>query len=106
MAHCATHYGKPESRLDDKMKEAKTLTTKIFKLHADQRETIEQALSQVKEQTHTEYDAVALELICADYMSSPTLAKKLQSLGLEAALAQVEKAFPQANITVELIEAA
>jgi len=97
---------KPESHLDDKMKEAKTLTTKTFKLHADQRETIEQALSQVKEQTHTEYDAVALELICADYMSSPTLAKKLQSLGLEAALAQVEKAFPQANITVELIEAA
>jgi|GEM_PF-2314087 len=97
---------KPESHLDDKMKEAKTLTTKTFKLHADQRETIEQALSQVKEQTHTEYDAVALELICADYMSSPTLAKKLQSLGLEAALAQVEKAFPQANITVELEEAA
>jgi len=97
---------KPESHLDDKMKEAKTLTTKTFKLHADQRETIEQALSQVKEQSHTEYDAVALELICADYMSSQTIVQKLQSLGLEAALAQVEKAFPQANITVELIEAA
>jgi len=97
---------KPESHLDDKMKEAKTLTTKTFKLHADQRETIEQALKQVKEQTHTEYDAVALELICADYMSSPTIVQKLQSLGLEAALSQVEKAFPQANITVELIEAA
>jgi len=97
---------KPETHLDDKMKEAKTLTTKTFKLHADQRETIEQALKQIKEQTHTDYDAVALELICADYMSSQTIVQKLQSLGLEAALAQVEKAFPQANITVELDEAA
>ena len=45
-------------------------TYKTFKLHPDQKEIVEAALTNVKEKTGTPYDTVALELICQQYMGT------------------------------------
>ncbi|MEY9560515.1 hypothetical protein [Sinorhizobium fredii] len=82
----------------------KTLSTKTFKMHQEQRDTVEAALSKAKDQSGTTVDTVALEYICLEYLGGQTLEKKLQSMGIEAALAAVEKAFPNAAIEVALTE--
>jgi hypothetical protein len=45
---------------------SKTVTTKFFKVHEDQRATIEAALAKAKEESGTPYDTVAMEYICMD----------------------------------------
>lgn len=45
------------------------ITNMGFRLHPDQRETIEAALDKSKEETETDVNAVALEAICLDYLS-------------------------------------
>lgn len=81
---------------------SKTVTTKTFKVHEDQRKTIEAAIEKAKGDSGTTVDTVALEFICIDYLGGQTLTQKLQGLGLEAALAALDKAFPNTNISVEL----
>lgn len=81
---------------------SKTVTTKTFKVHEDQKETIEAAIAKAKEDSGTPHDTAALEFICLDFMNSQSMAKKLQTMGLEAALDALEKAFPNTNISVEL----
>lgn len=48
-----------------------TIKSKVFKLHDDQRETIEEAIEKAKISAGTEFDAVALEYICLDYLGTP-----------------------------------
>ena len=81
---------------------SKTVTTKTFKVHEDQKATIEAAIDKAKEDSGTAVDTAALEFICLDYLGGQSLADRLKKLGLEAALEAVEKAFPNVNISVEI----
>ncbi|WP_266032519.1 hypothetical protein [Brucella intermedia] len=92
---------KPQS-LEDQS--SKTVTTKTFKVHEDQKATIDAAIAKAKEQSSTTVDTVALEYICIDFLGGQTLEQKLKAMGMEAAFAVLEKAFPEANITVDLDE--
>ena len=83
---------------------SKTVTAKTFKVHEDQKATIEAAVSKAKEQGSTQSDSVALEYICSDFLGSQTIPQKLKSMGIEAALGALEKAFPNAKIEVEIEE--
>ena len=85
---------------------AKNVTTKTFKVHEEQKATIEAALTKAKEDGHTQVNTVALEYICMDYLGAESMLSKIKNLGIEAALELVEKAFPAAKITVELDEEA
>jgi len=85
--------------------EAKTVTTKTFKMHDGQRQVIEAAIEKAKEATGTKVETVALETISQEYLASPTMLSRMKSLGLEAAAELMEKAFPLAQITIELVDA-
>lgn len=78
------------------------ISTKTFKLHSDQKETIESALDKAKKDSGTNVDTVALEFICLDFLGGSSTAQKLKSMGLEAALEAIEKAFPNIGIEVTL----
>lgn len=54
--------------------ESKT-TTISFKVHVDQKETIKQAVEKARKEANTEYDAVALEAICINYLSGGKVTK-------------------------------
>lgn len=83
---------------------AKTVTAKTFKVHEDQKVTIETAIAKAKEMSSTTADTVALEYICLDFLGGPSLVQKLQQMGIEAALNALEKAYPNAKIDVEITE--
>lgn len=89
-----------DKALTDETSSAPTTTTKTFKVHSGQKETIEAAIVKAKEQAQTTVDTVALENICLDYLSSPTLKQKLKDLGIEAAITLLTEVFPEADITV------
>ena len=48
---------------------ASSVLTKTFKLHADQKESLETALDKAKKEVSTEADAVALEHVCMTFLS-------------------------------------
>ena len=83
---------------------AKTVTTKTFKVHADQKVTIEAAIEKAKGISGTAVDTAALEFVCLDFLGGQSLVEKFKSMGIEAVLGSVEKAFPNAKIDVELTE--
>lgn len=83
---------------------SKTVTTKTFKVHDDQKVTIEAAIAKAKADTGTTVDTVALEHICMDYSAGMTMVERLKTMGIEKALEAVEKAFPTAEIAVTLNE--
>lgn len=84
---------------------SKTVTTVTFKVHEDQKETIKAAIAKAKEQSGTSVDTAALEFICLDFLGGQTMSQRLQSMGLEAALEALEKAFPNTTISVEIEDA-
>ena len=45
--------------------------TKIFKLHDDQSDTVEAAITMAKEMGSTEFDSVALEYVCIGFLAAP-----------------------------------
>jgi len=90
--------------LDDESA-AKTVTTKTFKMHDGQREVIEAAIAKAREAVNTKVDTVALEVIAQEYLASPTMLSRIKSIGLEAAAELLEKAFPQASITIDIMDA-
>lgn len=57
----------------EKVKNA--IKTKIFKLHQEQQEVVEEAIDAAKEACGTEFDSVALEYICLDFLGSPSKKK-------------------------------
>lgn len=57
---------------------AKSLSTKTFKLHEDQKELVDDALAAAKIKGNTEVDAVALEYICSEFISGSTVVSKKQ----------------------------
>ena len=82
------------------------VSTKTFKVHADQKKTIDEALGRAKSQGNTAYDTVALEMICLDYLggtgTGATVSGQLQKLGLDEALKAFEAAFPNVSLTAEV----
>lgn len=64
---------KPEGAMVQK--EVKTIINKTFKLHEDQKETVEAALEKSRGEMGTENDTVALEHICIEYLSQTSKAK-------------------------------
>ncbi len=85
---------------------SKTVTTKTFKVHEDQKAVIDAALEKAKSEGATTVDTVALEYICSDFLAAQTLTQKFQKMGIEAALEALEKAFPTATIEVTIGEEA
>lgn len=75
---------------------ATVTTTLSFKVHEDQKETINAAIEKGKAESQTTVAAVALEMICADYLSGGTspLHERLQKIGVDAALDALKVAFP------------
>lgn len=52
--------------------EVAKVSNMTFKVHDDQKDVIAQAIEKVKEDTGTEYNNVALESICLDYLAGPS----------------------------------
>jgi hypothetical protein len=85
------------------------ITTLKYKVKNDQAETINHALAKAKGELQTEYDTVALENICALYLSgnagsvAPTadLKSVMVSAGWEQVLTLFGDLFPTINLTVD-----
>lgn len=89
--------------------EAQKTTTKTFKLHADQKETVEAALDKCKHETGTDVDTVALEHICLDYLGGdsvikklPTLKELMQGKSVEEVLEVFGEVFPEVELEATL----
>lgn len=103
--------------------QAKTIVTKTFKMHTDQKETIEAAIEKAKEKSNTTIDTVALEYICLEYVSGKQLtldqmlnkldeaglvgvmSKLHAKLGLEKSANAISTDFPNVNFSLEVPEA-
>jgi hypothetical protein len=79
-----------------------------FKVKNDQLETISSAIAKAKAEAQTEFDNVALEMICTGYLggsvtaAGPVTVEAIMSkLGWEATLQAFDKCFPKINLTVE-----
>jgi hypothetical protein len=108
-----------------------TITTMTFKLKADQKELVKEALAKVKAETKTEFDSVAIANLATGYLGGSvdiatsgeaeapkaekpkkqTKAEKkealkamLLDLGLEDSLNVLAEAFPEASIDVTVPE--
>ena len=54
---------------DEVPEETSTVTSISFKVHADQKENIQLAVAKAKGEAETEFDGVALDAICMNYLS-------------------------------------
>jgi hypothetical protein len=83
---------------------SKTVTTMSFKVHTDQKATIDAAIEKAKSQSGTAAGTVALEFICLDFLGGASLAERLKKAGPEAAFKAIEAAFPSYNVEVTMPE--
>jgi hypothetical protein len=83
---------------------SKTVTTMSFKVHSDQKATIEAAIDKAKGQSGTDVGTVALEFICIEFMGGNTLAERMKKAGVENALKALEQAFPGMNFDVSMAD--
>lgn len=101
-----------EVKATDQKPKSNPISSKVFKLHDDQREIINEALAKAKEVANTEFEAVALENICFEYLNQSqvstdkmpslpqtSLMSMLQDKGTEKALLLMQEAFPKASIS-------
>ncbi len=85
------------------------VTTLTFKVHADQKQTVQDAVNKAKKENNTEGAAVALEYICMQYLEGGlgkakkvTMEEMMQGQTPETVMAAFEKVFPHLNVTVEM----
>lgn len=82
------------------------VSTKTFKVHTDQKATIEAALDKARKEASTPHDTVALEFICLDYLGAAPkalpLVDMLKKAELDAALQAFADAFPEVQLTAEV----
>lgn len=71
--------------------ESNPIKSKVFKLHTDQREVIEEALEDAKLKCNTEHDAVALEHICMEYMNKSVKPKTVKEAKKKVVAKKVAK---------------
>jgi hypothetical protein len=95
----------------------KTVSTKIFKLHEDQKELVEDAIAKMKAESGTQDDSVALEYIMHNYMGAGiqfqnweqalTYAAKQQSddppLFMHVVVKKLEELFPGYKLDITLL---
>ncbi len=62
--------GSLKAHVDAAKHKSPPVTIKIFKLHEDQKQLVDDALAKMKEESGTENDAVALEYIVQNYMGA------------------------------------
>lgn len=86
-----TIKGDDQPKLEDKT--VKTVTQMTFKVHEDQKATIEAAIEKAKEASNTDVATVALEYVCLDYMGGQSLATRMQAVGVAQAVKSLLKAF-------------
>src|SRR5271166_28132 len=86
---------KKNPALTDQTETAKTVTTMSFKVHSDQKATIDAAIDKAKQASSTEVSTVALEYICLDYMGGQTLTQRLQAVGPAQAGNAIKQAFQE-----------
>ncbi|MGA8709217.1 MAG: hypothetical protein WB646_19780 [Steroidobacteraceae bacterium] len=81
--------------------------SRIYHLHTDQIATIELGLKAARSELNTDYDSVALDAICMNYLSGGNVAEQwsldsvLQKHSLEDVLMAMKKAFPEVMIATE-----
>ena len=80
--------------------------TMKFKLHEDQVETVTSALNKAKVEVDTDFDNVALEMICANFLqeepkSAPSLKEAMSKAGYEQVFELIGELFPELDVTVE-----
>jgi hypothetical protein len=84
--------------------EANKITTLTIKVHSDQKEVIREAIEKAKTESATEYDSVALENICMQYLGEPSkqrdLVAEMKSRGPMEILNVFEAAFPEVELSV------
>lgn len=86
------------------------VSTVTFKVHPDQKESINKAIEQAMEEASTEFKGVALEAICLNYLSggstkktpTPSLTAIMEKMEVLEVLEAFEVVFPNINITVEM----
>ncbi len=87
--------------------EPSKVTTFNVKVHADQKLRIEEAIKKARAEAATDYDGVALEAICLNYLAGGNVTKPvslksvLEQHTAEEILAELEGVFPDASITVK-----
>lgn len=76
-------------------------------LKTDQNDTVQSALSKAKAEVGTEFDSVALEMICTGYLAGSvgtgapkTLAEQMKEAGWKAALTAFGEQFPDVDLEV------
>jgi len=82
-------------------------TKRVFYLHRDQAEVVQEAVGRIKEESGTKHDAVALEYICQSYLGFPPMVvsraqvvETLASFGLDFAYGVFAEAFPGQELKV------
>jgi len=85
------------------------LTTMSFKVHADQKEIIKEAVEKAKNDAKTEYDSVALEGICMSYINEHVTIKNVKPLKQalkdhtwEEVLEVLSELHPKVNFAVKM----
>lgn len=84
------------------------VSTMTFKVHQDQKDTIQMALEKAMKEADTKYPAVALEGICMGYVNGGSVPQSAEAvfkgLGYEGVLTLFEKIWPKIGITVSMPE--
>lgn len=90
---------------------ASSVSTMTFKLHADQRDTVNQALEKAMKDNNTDVQTVALEFICMQYLEGALGKQTKGKVGLktmmvnstpEEVMGVFEQVFPDLNVTIEV----
>lgn len=85
-----------------------SLSTMTFKVHADQKENIKSAVEKAKGEASTEFDSVALDAICLNYLSGgksmkmPSLKSVMEKSNPEEVLETFEKLWPNIEVKVTM----
>jgi hypothetical protein len=109
--------GSLKTHVEAEKQKGAPVTTKIFKLHKDQKQLVDDALAKMKEESGTEGDAVALEYLCTNYMGAgiqfqnwdQALTYYVKHLGqnevpifVQKVVARLGQLFPELNIKVTI----
>jgi hypothetical protein len=78
------------------------VTKMTFRVNASQKGAIQAAIDKAKTLAGAPAATVALESICADYLSGATFSREAKTMGLDACVKVVEQAFPNARIQASL----
>lgn len=84
------------------------VTTLTFKVHPDQKVTIQTAVDKAKDEAETEFATVALEAICMSYMAGgkapppPTLKAIMEKNGWEEVLEVFDGLWPDIDVKVKI----